>query len=180
MAKINLTPGRIAALKCESGQSFLWDSDTPGLGVRATPGGKKAFIVQSRYNGKVIRITLKDIGAMTLENAREETKEKLLMIGKGIDPREQKRKVIEEETEQKKIRKQQQAKQQQKSMKVSEVWQKYVDDRKPKWGKRHYLDHIRLAQPGGTPAKIGNRNLKPGPLVPLVAASHYRPDPGEH
>jgi len=40
MAKVNLTPGRIASHKCESGQSFLWDADTPGLGVRAPELGR--------------------------------------------------------------------------------------------------------------------------------------------
>jgi integrase len=168
MAKVNLTPGRIAALKCESGQSFLWDSDTPGLGVRATPGNKKAYIIQSRFNGKAIRITIGDVGSITLEGSRVEAKRLLLMIEQGIDPREQKRKVIEEQNEQKEVRKQRQAKQLQKSMKVSVVWDEYIKDRKAAWGKRHHLDHIRLAQSGDTPAKIGGRNLKPGPLAPLL------------
>ena len=168
MAKVNLTPGRISALKCESGQSFLWDSDTPGLGVRVTPGGKKAFIVQSRYKGDVVRITISDIGSITLEGARLEAKRLLLMIEHGTDPREPKQKVIEEQTEQKRIRKQRQAKQKQAGRELRGAWEEYLADRKAFWGNRHYIDHLRLSQIGGTPPKRGSVPLTPGPLAPLL------------
>ena len=35
MARINLTAGRIRDFSTDKGQAFLWDSDTPGLAVRA-------------------------------------------------------------------------------------------------------------------------------------------------
>jgi hypothetical protein len=50
MARVKLTAPRIEALECPPGtrQVIVWDSDTPGLGVRVTQGAK-AFVFQSRY-----------------------------------------------------------------------------------------------------------------------------------
>ncbi|MEO6353975.1 MAG: preprotein translocase, partial [Burkholderiaceae bacterium] len=45
MAKVKFTAGRVDGFKCESGksQSFLWDTEAPGLGLRATANGAKAY-----------------------------------------------------------------------------------------------------------------------------------------
>ena len=60
MAKVKLTAGRITGFKCEAGkaQDFLWCDTVPGLAVRATGTGAKAYIFQSRVNGKVARLTI--------------------------------------------------------------------------------------------------------------------------
>ena len=73
MAKINLTPSRINDLRCDPGQAqtFLWDSAVPGLAVRATPSGKKSFIVQGRLGAKTIRFSIGDAAATTLDKARD-------------------------------------------------------------------------------------------------------------
>jgi hypothetical protein len=41
MAKVKFTAGRVDGFQCEDGknQSFLWDSISPGLGLRATAKG---------------------------------------------------------------------------------------------------------------------------------------------
>ena len=179
MAKVNLTPGRISALKCESGQSFLWDSDTPGLGVRATPGSKKgdkkddkkAFIVQSRFNGKAIRITIADAGSITLEDARHEAKRLLLMIEQGTDPREQKRQIVAEQEEVRAARGRQDSEEKVRALMVADVWAEYIANRKPHWGEPHYQCHIYLSQAGGIPVKRGQGLRKPGPLAPLMHQS---------
>lgn len=168
MAKINLTPGRIASFTCESGQSFLWDSTAPGLGIRATPGGKKAFILQSRFAGKVIRITIADVGAITLAEARNEARRLTLLIEQGIDPREQKRQIVAEQNAARVERERKEAEQQVLSAPVAEVWVEYLEDRRPRWSERHYRDHVTLAQAGGDPVKRGKGVLQEGPLYSLM------------
>ena len=54
MAKIAFTAGRVSGFKCppEKKQAFLWDATAPGLGLRATPAGKPAYVFQSVNKGK--------------------------------------------------------------------------------------------------------------------------------
>ena len=111
VTQVTLTPGRIADLRCESGQAFLWDAKVPGLGVRVTSSGKKAFIVQGRLGRDTIRLTIKDTGAITLDTARAEAQRILLQIGQGIDPREAKRKRIETQKAEREARKVEEARQ---------------------------------------------------------------------
>jgi hypothetical protein len=51
MGRITLTIPRVDAFTCPEGksQAFLWDADVPRLGLRATPGGTKTYIFQSRF-----------------------------------------------------------------------------------------------------------------------------------
>ncbi|MBV5330588.1 MAG: site-specific integrase [Chlorobium sp.] len=168
MAKINLTPGRIASLSCESGQGFLWDSTVGGLGVRATPGGKRAYVIQSRFAGKAIRITIGDASAVTLESARTEARRLLLLIEQGLDPREQKRQVIAEQEEARAARGRQDSEESVRAMMVAEVWNEYLTERKPHWSERHYRDHVNLSQAGGKATKRGKGISRPGPLAPLM------------
>ncbi|MBV5328643.1 MAG: integrase family protein, partial [Chlorobium sp.] len=171
MAKIKLTPGRITSASCDSGQSFLWDSIVHGLGVRITSNGNKAFVIQARHSGKPLRITIGNVCSITLEDARKEARKLLLMIEQGLDPRREKERLSENNKADDAARAEQSAKERVLSLKVFEVWQEYIIDRKPYWGTRHYQDHIRLSQSGDVPAKKGNRNLKPGPLAPLMQLS---------
>lgn len=62
MAKVRFTAGRIDDFKCEAGkpQSFLWDTVSPGLGLRATASGAKSYIFQAKLNQQTIRITIGD------------------------------------------------------------------------------------------------------------------------
>lgn len=91
MAKVRLTAARIRDFECptEKTQAFLRDTDTQGLGVRATKGSK-AFIFQSKLkDGSTIRSTIGDIRAWSLESAKEEARRLQRLIDQGIDPREQ-------------------------------------------------------------------------------------------
>ena len=59
MARTKLTAGRIREFTCppDKAQVFLWDTEAPGLAVRATPGSElRAFIFQSRLNDKPLRV----------------------------------------------------------------------------------------------------------------------------
>src|SRR5690606_38538107 len=93
MAKINLTAGRVAGFKCPQGkaQAFLWDSDTQGLGVRATPAGKPSFIFQRQHDGGTRRVTIGHCEAWTVAQARDKARELQREIDGGRDPAGMKR-----------------------------------------------------------------------------------------
>ena len=97
MARTKLTAGRIREFTCptDKAQAFLWDSEAPGLALRATPGSEaRAFIFQSKLNGKALRATIGDVRAWNLDDARAEARRLQTLIDQGTDPREQKRERI--------------------------------------------------------------------------------------
>ena len=51
MAKIAFTAVRVEGFKCplDKKQAFLWDKIALGLGLRATPAGKPAYVFQGVY-----------------------------------------------------------------------------------------------------------------------------------
>ncbi len=73
MAKIAFTAGRVAGFKCppDKTQAFQWDLSAPGLGLRATPAGKPAYVFQSVYQDKTIRLTIGSPDVWSIEQARE-------------------------------------------------------------------------------------------------------------
>ncbi|MBC7311967.1 MAG: integrase family protein, partial [Rhizobium sp.] len=71
---------------------FHWDTQDKGFGVRITPTGKIAFIVQGRIGAaKEARITIGPYGVFTPDQAREVARENLRSMRMGIDPRDVKR-----------------------------------------------------------------------------------------
>ena len=82
MARAKLTAGRIREfVSINKAQDFLWDSETPGLAVRATapgkrnPNGSKSFVFQSVLaDGRDARITLGDVRTWSIEGAREQAR----------------------------------------------------------------------------------------------------------
>ena len=58
MAKIVSTAGRVSGFTCptDKAQAFLWDVTAPGLGQRATPAWKPAYVFQGRYQENTIRL----------------------------------------------------------------------------------------------------------------------------
>jgi len=100
--RVRLTTGKVSAYTQEGAslQSFLWDADVSGFGVRATkksarnPKGSKAYIFQGRFNGDPIRITIGDPSAWTLDDARAKARSFQTQIDNGRDPREVKAQAI--------------------------------------------------------------------------------------
>lgn len=103
----NFTAERVAALKCQPGksQSIHWDGKTPGLGLRVTSTGAKAYIFETRLHGKTIRTTIGSPAIWPLETqwrtnketgekeeyqrgARQEAARLKALTDQGIDPRE--------------------------------------------------------------------------------------------
>lgn len=155
--RISLTAGRIEALECppDKGQFFVWDTQAPALLVRVAKAGRKTFAFESRLDGKTIRITIGDIKAWSIGQARAEANRLKSIVDRGYDPREQKRQ-LQVEREASKVRREAEA------VTVAEIWQAYITVRAPKWGEHHKRDHERLARTPGT-SKAG-KPTNAGPL----------------
>jgi integrase len=68
-----------------NGQVFIWDDETVGFGIRLTKN-TKAFVIQSRVNGKLRRLTIGRFGVFTLHEGRKEAKKQLQEMATGTDP----------------------------------------------------------------------------------------------
>lgn len=167
MSKQVLTAPRVAAFKCppDKAQAFLWDATAPGLALRATPGGKPAYVFQSRFNGASVRITIGGPDAWSIAQARERARELQRHIDEGRDPRQV---TAERTAADLAAREAEKAS----ALTVGDVWPAYLEERRPMWGELHYRDHLLKSQPGGEPskrrgAKEGSKT-SPGPLAPLM------------
>lgn len=163
MAKVAFTAGKVAGFKCpaEKAQAFMWDSTVPGLGLRITPSGKPAYIFQGVYKGKDIRVTIGSPDAWSIPQAQERARGLQRQIDEGRDPREVKAETIAADAAKREDARRQ-------TVTVAEAWAAYLQERRPHWGERHYLDHVKKAAPGGVPGKR-SKSLQPGILAPLMA-----------
>lgn len=180
MAREKLTAGKVRDFKCQSeeGQAFLWDSEAPGLGVRAT-NRTKAYIFQGKLNHKnadgtiireAIRIKIGDVRSWPLDQsdpskqpgARQEARRLKALIDQGIDPRTVKQeKIREQEAKKQEFKK--------KELTMGEVWPLYIEANRARWSERHYLDHVRATQAGGEKYKKGDKVKKAGALFPMLS-----------
>lgn len=72
------------------GQTFLWDEELRGFGVRAMPSALKVFVLQYRNEeGRSRRIVLGRYGVLTIEQARKQAIMKLGSVASGADPAEE-------------------------------------------------------------------------------------------
>lgn len=164
MAKVAFTTGRVAGFKCPPGkaQAFLWDASTPGLGLRATPAGKPAYIFQGEFQDKTIRITVGSPSAWSIPQAQEKARQLQRQIDEGRDPRSLKRDALAAEAERR-------AAEAAQGVTVGEAWGQYLEARKPHWGARHYAEHLLLVKAGGVPSnRAVNGVTRPGILHPLA------------
>lgn len=58
MAKKRLTDRAVKLLKARSERYEVWDSSSPGFGVRVSPAGRKSFVYLYRFEGRPRRMTL--------------------------------------------------------------------------------------------------------------------------
>jgi len=175
MAKVAFTVRRVTEFKCppDRKQAFLWDLTAPGLGLRATPAGKPAYVFQSVYQGKDIRLTIGNPTAWTIPQAQAKARELQRLIDEGKDPRDLKRDALAAAAAAADRQREQEAEQAaaMQALTVGEVWAVYVAERAPHWGTLHLNDHDRLTRAGGEVAKRGTRGRGvtiAGPLHPLM------------
>ena len=73
-------------IKAEGKDRFHWDRDLPGFGVRVRASGRKFFVAQFRAGGRVRRMTLGPVAAMTPEIAHTRAMALLAEAKAGSDP----------------------------------------------------------------------------------------------
>src|SRR3954470_18089837 len=88
MPKARLTT--LAVDRCKPpaiGQIEYFDTHLPAFGLRVSYSGTKAWIVMTRVNGKLTRITLGRHPGMSLTEARERARSVVQNAKAGRDPR---------------------------------------------------------------------------------------------
>ncbi|NMQ28200.1 DUF4102 domain-containing protein [Candidatus Accumulibacter phosphatis] len=174
--KVNFTAGRVAAFRCEESKpaAFLWDASASGLGLKASAGGSKRYVLQSRLeSGATVRLTIGDPRTWTLAAARDEARRLQTLIDQGIDPRQEKADRIAAADAKRAEDEAKRVEAQRIEAPAFEAWQAYLVARAPKWGERTLLDHQRLVDPGGKPKTRGRRpgegdTTMPGALLALL------------
>jgi integrase len=73
------------------GYKLYFDDDVRGFGARVTAGGKVTFFVQARVLGKELRYTIGSADHWPIKGARDQARDLVVQMNKGIDPREAKR-----------------------------------------------------------------------------------------
>lgn len=92
---MKLTKIRVEALPIPAaGQSFFWDEELRGFGVKTLPSGKRVYIVQGRVGGKSRRVTLGTHGVLTCDEARRKAKAALVALDEGVDPVIEKKRAV--------------------------------------------------------------------------------------
>lgn len=162
--RTKFTAGRVSAFQCPEGksQSFLWDTESKGLGLKASPGGGKKYIWQGRLvTEETIRVTIGDPLAWSITEAQAEARRLQTLADQGMDPREQKREQARATAAAKIERKRQ-------GITLGEIWPIYVTANSPRWSAAHLRDHHVVAELGGRKAKRGNRLIVPGVLATML------------
>lgn len=90
MDAVRLTKRVVDAAEPQATDSFLWDTDLKGFGVRIWPSGRKTFVAKYRVDGgrggATRRFTIGTFGALTVDEARAEAKRILGSVAHGRDP----------------------------------------------------------------------------------------------
>ena len=162
--RINLTAGAIERLTCPAGkqQAFMRDSEAPGLRVRVTAAGAKSFVYEAKLNRQTIRRTIGDVKLWSIEQARTEARRLAVVLDNGQDPREIERQQQADKAAQR-------AAAAAKAVTVGEAWGAYLEARRPRWGARHYSEHLLLVKAGGVASKRAAGGVTaPGILHPLM------------
>ena len=164
MPKVRLTDTRIAAFS-PAREELLSDTETR-LTVRGRPSGSKTFVFRSALNYRDIRITIGEVGAVALPDARAKAQLWQGMIEDGRDPRE----VLKEQEQERtaaaaaKLAAAQAADRETRRREAPalEAWHAYVQARRPKWGEHTLFDHERVSREGGQPITRGRCSTQDG------------------
>lgn len=166
--RTKFTAGRVDSFQCAPGKSseFMWDTETPGLGLKVSAGGSKQYILQGRLaTGSPVRLTIGKPSAWSLDDARAEARRLQNLIDQGNDPRQKK---AEQAAKDESAREQAKIDAMRNSINVQSIWDDYLLHHQDYWGERHYRDHINLSQAGGQPKKRGKGETVQGVLYPLL------------
>jgi integrase len=81
-----LTQSFVDTAAADGGDRIIFDSLTPGLGLRITPTGTRIYIAQGRVGRRKRRVTIGFADAMLLSKARTEALHALAAMRGGVDP----------------------------------------------------------------------------------------------
>ena len=81
-----ITKRLIDATEASDKDTFLWDEELAGYGLKVTPAGRKVFVLQYRIGRRSRRMTLGTYGALTADQARSHAQAALRQIARGDDP----------------------------------------------------------------------------------------------
>ena len=85
-AQIKITKRAVDGIGSDGSDRFYWDRELPGFGLRVRASGRKYFVAQFRANGKLRRMTLGPVTAMTPDEARKRAMALLADAKAGSDP----------------------------------------------------------------------------------------------
>lgn len=162
--RVNFTADMVRKFKCpdDKAEAYLWDTKTPGLGIRAKASGNRAYVFQGTVNGKTRRSRIGDVDDYDIDQARAEAKKLGVLASQNISPAKVKReKAAAELAEEQEVKRG--------SVTFGTVWAEYVEANKGDWGQKHYRDHLNFVQAPGLPCDRGRRVTKAGCLYPLVS-----------
>jgi integrase len=153
MAIIRITKRAVDALEATSRDSFLWDVDLKGFGIKITPQGTKKYVIQYRIpglgrRGAAKRVVLGAHGTLTPEEARKLARRALSTVAQGADPAGERTKRRQTKT-------------------VDELWVEYLDYSRSRLKPRTMAEYGRMFVKHVAPA-VGSK------LVPEVQALDIR------
>ena len=70
--RMRLTDSAIARLRPREREYTVWDTRTPGLGVRVRPAGSRGFVLLRTTDGRSTRLSLGSVAAMRVDDARRQ------------------------------------------------------------------------------------------------------------
>jgi integrase len=86
MPTVMLTAKFVAGVRPKDTRIEYFDEDVPGLALRVTERGVKTWTLLYRHRGRLRRLTLGDLDALTLAQARERARDERYAVSKGEDP----------------------------------------------------------------------------------------------
>ena len=85
--KAKITKRTVDAAKAGKRDTFIWDTEAKGFGLKVTPAGNKIYVLQYRFGGRVNRYTIGKHGSpWTPDKARDEAGRLLGVLRDGKNP----------------------------------------------------------------------------------------------
>ena len=82
-----ITKRTVDAIKPHDRERVVWDDDLKGFGVRVHPSGRKVYIVKTRYQGRIIKMTIGPHDAVSATYARVRAAEIITDARAGKNPK---------------------------------------------------------------------------------------------
>jgi integrase len=84
---VKLTKRTVDATKApRSGETFVWDAQVPGFGLRVYASGRRVFLYQYRISGRSRRMVLGGSPSITVDHARDLAIAAAAKVADGTDP----------------------------------------------------------------------------------------------